>query len=257
MSQFDAFARYYDADFGAVEDDIPFYRELARRCGGPILEPMCGSGRLLVPLARAGYRLTGVDVSSALLALARAKLTAGGLLGQVELLEADIRQTAPAGPFGLVIVALNSFMHLSTATDQLAALGRIHAALRPDGLLALDLFNPDLRALAAYNGELVFDKSFVTSEDARVHKFVAQHADTAAQIIYIHFIYDELDAEGRVRRNVLPFTMRWLYRYELEHLLARAGFALEAVYGSYDLDEYRPESELMLAVARKVKRETC
>jgi SAM-dependent methyltransferase len=251
MSQFDAFARYYDADFGAVEDDIPFYRELARRCGGPILEPMCGSGRLLVPLARAGYRLTGVDVSSALLALARAKLTAGGLLGQVELLEADIRQTAPAGPFGLVIVALNSFMHLSTATDQLAALGRIHAALRPDGLLALDLFNPDLRALAAYNGELVFDKSFVTSEDSRVHKFVAQHADQAAQMIYIHFIYDELDAEGRVRRNVLPFTMRWLYRYELEHLLARAGFALEAVYGSYDLDEYRTESALMLAVARK------
>jgi SAM-dependent methyltransferase len=257
MSQFDAFARYYDADFGAVEDDIPFYRELARRCGGPILEPMCGSGRLLVPLAQAGYRITGVDVSSALLALARAKLTAVGLLGQVELLEADIRQTAPAGPFGMVIVALNSFMHLSTATDQLAALGRIHAALRPDGLLALDLFNPDLRALAAYNGELVFDKSFVTSEDARVHKFVTQHADPAAQIIYIHFIYDELDAEGRVHRNVLPFTMRWLYRYELEHLLARAGFALEAVYGSYDLDEYRPESELMLAVARKVKRETC
>jgi SAM-dependent methyltransferase len=251
MSQFDAFARYYDADFGAVEDDIPFYRELARRCGGPILEPMCGSGRLLVPLARAGYRLTGVDVSSALLGLARAKLTAVGLLGQVELLEADIRQTALAGPFGLVIVALNSFMHLSTATDQLAALGRIHAALRPDGLLALDLFNPDLRALAAYNGELIFDKSFVTSEDTRVHKFVAQHVDPAAQIIYIHFIYDELDAEGRVRRSVLPFTMRWLYRYELEHLLARAGFALEAVYGSYDLDEYRPESELMLAVARK------
>src|SRR5262245_9095511 len=159
MSQFDAFARYYDADYGAVEDDIPFYRELARRSGGPILEPMCGSGRLLAPLAHAGYRVAGVDIAPALLGRARANLAAAGLLGQAELLEADIRQMAPAGPFALAIVALNSFMHLATTDDQLAALGRIHAALRPDGLLALDLFNPDLRALAGYNGELVFDKA--------------------------------------------------------------------------------------------------
>jgi SAM-dependent methyltransferase len=251
MNQFDAFARYYDADFGAIEDDIPFYRELARRCGGPILEPMCGSGRLLLPLARAGYQLAGLDIAPALLALARSKLASAGLLGQVDLHEADIRQTAPAGSFRLAIVGLNSFMHLATISDQLAALGHIHAALAPDGLLALDLFNPDLRALAAYNGELVFDKALALDGGVRAHKFVVQHADTATQTIYVQFIYDELDAEGHVRRSVLPFTMRWLYRYELEHLLARAGFALEAVYGSYDLDEYSATGDLMLTVARK------
>ena len=251
MSQFDAFARYYDADFGTFEDDIPFYRELARRCGGPILEPMCGSGRLLVSLARAGYRLTGVDVSPTLLELARARLAAAGLLGQVELQEADIRQVTLAGPFSLAIVAVNSLMHLATIADQLAALGQIRAALRPEGLLALDLFNPDLRALAGHNNELVFDKLLTLADDTRVHKFVTQQADPTTQTIYVQFIYDESDAEGRVRRSVLPFTMRWLYRYELEHLLARAGFALEAVYGSYDLDEYSATSELMLAVARK------
>src|SRR6185295_5969342 len=195
MSQFDAFARYYDADFGTFEDDIPFYRELARRCGGPILEPMCGSGRLLAPLARAGYRLAGVDVAPALLALARSRLASSGLLGQAELLEADIRYAAPAGPFSLTIVALNSFMHLATTADQLAALGQIHAALRPDGLLALELFNPDLRALAGYNGELAFDKAIELDDGTRAHKFVAQQADTASQTIYVQFIYDELDAE--------------------------------------------------------------
>lgn len=252
MSQFDAFARYYDADFGAVEDDVAFYRELARRSGGPILEPMCGSGRLLLPLAQAGYRVAGVDVSPELLALAREKLAAAGVLGQVSLLEGDIRNSALAGPFALAIVALNSLMHLTTIADQLAALNCIHAALRPNGLLVIDLFNPDLRALLSYNGELVFEKAFELADGTRVQKFVAQRADTAAQIIYVNFIYDELDAEGHVRRRLLPFTMRWLYRYELEHLFARAGFVLEAVYGSYELDAYRIESELMLAVARKV-----
>lgn len=251
MSSFDAFARYYDADYGAIDDDVPFYRELARRCAGPILEPMCGSGRLLVPLARAGQRLTGMDVSARMLTIARDRLATAGLLGQVDLVEADIRVVAPAGPFALAIVALNSFMHLTTVEDQLAALGCIRAALEPGGLLALDLFNPDLRALAGYAGELALDKTFLLADGTRVHKFVAQHADTAAQLNHVTFIYDELDAEGLVRRAVLPFTMRWLYRYELEHLLARAGFELEALYGSYELDAYRGESELMLAVARR------
>lgn len=252
MSQFDAFAHYYDADYGTIADDLPFYRELARRAGGRVLEVMCGSGRLLVPLARAGLRLAGVDISGAMLALARERLQAAGVLERVELLEADIRVRAPQGPFGLAIVAVNSFMHLAGAADQLAALERVHAALAPGGLLAIDLFNPDPRTLAEQNGALILDKAFTLPDGARVQKFVAQQADLAEQISYVTFIYDEIDARGQVRRSALPFTMRWVYRYELEHLLARAGFALEAVYGSYDLDEYSGTSDLMLAVARKV-----
>ena len=251
MSQFDAFARFYDADYGAVDEDLPFYRELAQRTGGPVLEVMCGSGRLLLPLARAGLRLAGVDVSSAMLSLARERLTAANLGQRVQLHEADIRERAPVGPFGLAIVAINSFMHLADTDDQLAALGHIHAALRPGGLLAIDLFNPDPRALAEHHGGLALDKSFTLADGTRVQKFVAQHVDLAAQTSHVTFIYDEIDAEGQVRRSTLPFTMRWLYRYELEHLLARAGFALDGVYGSYELDDYSTESELLLVVARK------
>jgi SAM-dependent methyltransferase len=251
MNEFDAFVRFYDADYAAVTDDLPFYQELARRCGGPILEAMCGSGRLLEPLARAGYQLAGIDISARMIGAARDRLAAAGLLDQVQLLEGDIRDVAPRGPFGLAIVALNSFMHLTTTKAQLAALIRIREALRPGGLLALDLFNPDLRALASHNGELVLDRTFALADGTPVQKFVAQQTDTAAQLNHVTFIYDELDAQGYVRRNVLPFTMRWLYRYELEHLLARASLELEAVYGSYELDEYSTESPLMLAVARR------
>jgi SAM-dependent methyltransferase len=252
MSAFDTFARFYDADYGAIDDDVPFYRELARRAGGRVLEAMCGTGRLLQPLAQAGLRVSGVDVSAALLARARERLAAAGAIDRAELMEADIRERAPRGPFGLAIVAINSFMHLSTVHDQLAALERIHAALAPGGLLALDLFNPDPRVLAEQNGALVLDKVFALDDGARVQKFVAQQADLATQTTQVTFIYDEIDAQGHVRRAALPFTMRWLYRYELEHMLARAGFALEAVYGSYELDEYAAGSELMLTVARKL-----
>jgi SAM-dependent methyltransferase len=252
MSQFDAFADYYDADYGAMADDLSFYRELARRAGGRVLEVMCGSGRLLVPLAQAGLRLAGVDISGAMLALAREQLQAADVLERVELLEADVRSRVPQGPFGLAIVAVNSFMHLATAADQLAVLEHLHAALAPGGLLAIDLFNPDPRLLSEQNGGVVLDKTFMLESGALVQKFVAQQSNLAEQTSYITFIYDEIDPAGWVRRSALPFTMRWLYRYELEHLLARAGFALEAVYGSYDLDEYNSASDLMLAVARKI-----
>lgn len=252
MSQFDAFARYYDADYGAIAEDVPFYRELARRCGGRVLEVMCGSGRLLVPLAQAGLRVAGIDISGAMLARARTRLQSAGLLERAELAEGDICSGAPQGPFGLAIVAINSFMHLGSVAEQLAALEQIRAVLRPGGSLALDLFNPDLRALAGENGAMVLDKTFALGDGTRVQKFVVQQPNLAAQTNHVTFIYDELDAHGRVTRSVLPFAMRWLYRFELEHLLARAGFALEALYGSYDLDDYESASELMLAVARKL-----
>jgi SAM-dependent methyltransferase len=196
-------------------------------------------------------RVAGVDISRAMLKLAHERIAAAGLGERVELLEADIRERAPRGPFALAIVAINSFMHLADTGDQLAALQQIHAALRPGGLLAIDLFNPEPRALAEQRGQLALDKSFTLADGTRVQKFVAQHVDMAAQLSHVTFIYDELDAEGHVRRGTLPFSMRWLYRYELEHLLARAGFALEAVYGSYELDDYSAESELLLAVARR------
>lgn len=252
MNEFDGFARYYDADFGYFEDDVPFYRELARSSGGPILEAMCGTGRVLLPLAQAGYRVTGLDISPALLEVAREKIQEEGLSGQAELIEADICLDAPQGPYGMAFIALNSFMHLTNTRSQLAALQRIHGALRPDGILALDLFNPDLRAIANYNNNMVFDKTMTLDDGTQVYKFVTQDADPANQILSVQFFYDELGKDGIVRRNVRPFELRWLYRYELEHLLARAGFKLEAVYGNYDLDEYSAGSDLMLTVARKI-----
>lgn len=249
MSEFDAFARFYDADYGAFADDVPFYRAMARRAGGPILELMCGSGRLLEPLARAGHHVTGVDVSPQLLGIARHKLAAAGLLDRVELVEADVRRALPPGPFSMAIVGLNSFMHLETADDQLAVLNNMHQVLAPGGVLALDLYNPDPRELVRHNGEIVLDKIFALDDGTQVQKFVAQSIDLAAQTNHVMFIYDELGADGSVRRTALPFAMRWLYRYELEHLLARSGFAVEAVYGSYDLDEFGSASDLMLTVA--------
>lgn len=252
MNEYDALARYYDADHASFDDDVAFYRELARRAGGRVLELMCGSGRLLAPLARAGHRVVGVDSSAAMVELARERLGAQGLLGRAELRLGDVREGLPPGPFGLAIVALNSFMHLTNTQHQLDVLANLRAALPPGGLLALDLFNPAARGLHDMDGALVLDRSFRLPDGALVQKLVAQSADAARQLNHVTFMYDEVGDDGVLRRTTRSFTLRWLQRYELEHLLARAGFELEAVYGSYDLDPFEAGADLMLCVARRV-----
>lgn len=247
MNEFDPFARYYDADYASHDDDLSFYLQLARRCNGPILELMCGSGRVLLPLVRDGHAVTGLDVSPAMLACCWANLERESL--SATLVEGDVTNFALGTRFGLAIIALNSFMHLLDTDAQLAALTAIRHHLAPGGLLTIDLFSPDLRALLADESVLLFDKHFTLPGGELVQKYIVQQRDFATQTQRVSFIYDEVDADGRVRREIIPFTMRWLYRFELEHLLVRAGFAVEVVYGSYDLDPYTSDSPQLLVVA--------
>ncbi|HMQ30521.1 MAG TPA: methyltransferase domain-containing protein [Chloroflexaceae bacterium] len=249
MQTYDPFARYYDADFRDYVEDLPFYRELGRRTGGPVLELMCGTGRVLVPLAEADHQITGVDISPAMLAIARERLAEAGLAERATLLEGDVRGLPlPAAQFALAFVAVNSFMHLETVRDQLACLSNVRRALAPRGLLVLDLFNPDPVAMVREDNRLVLDREY-TLDGRQVQKFVAIDSDAAAQISHVTYLYDETGADGRVTRRTMRFTMRWFYRYELEHLLARAGFAVRNIYGSYELDEYHSGSPRLIAVA--------
>lgn len=252
MSFYDRFAAYYDADFADYTEDVLFYREMARRAGGPILELMCGSGRLLLPLANEGLAITGVDHSAVMLERARHRLAAAGHQ-HVRLVEADVRHAdLPAAHFVLAFVAANSFMHLQTIPDQLAALQVARHALRRKGSLIIDLYNPDPNRLLNEDNRLTLEHCFVF-EGRQVQKLVAIDSDPASQLSYVTYLYDEIDAEGRLSRQHLQFTMRWFYRYELEHLLARAGFSVHSLYGSYDLEPYSASSPRLIAIAIPAK----
>lgn len=252
MDLFGAYARFYDLDYADLDDDVPMILQFALRCGSPILELGCGTGRLLLPLARAGYKVTGVDVSAAMLSAARSKLLAQRLDKGITLLHQDMRELALGKRFSLVFLALNSFMHLLTTEDQLVVLGRIRQHLKPGGLLLLDLFNPDLGRLLESRGQVTLDKVQPDPDTAhRLMKFRTQTVDLERQILQITHIVDDVDSEGNVRRALFPFALRYLYRAELELLLRHAGLEIEAIYGSYDLDEFSSESDKMIVVARQ------
>src|SRR5829696_3720504 len=87
-------ARIYDLVSVAYDEDLAWYHELAAEAGGRVLELACGSGRLLVPLARAGCSVVGVDVSPPMLALARERLAAAGpaIAGRVRLVQSPMSE---------------------------------------------------------------------------------------------------------------------------------------------------------------------
>lgn len=251
---FDRFAPFYDLEFGDFTDDLALYQGFAQRGTGPVLELGCGTGRVVLSLARAGFVVTGVDLSPALLALARDTVAAAGLTARVTLVRDDIRRLDALGEvrFALAFSAINSFLHLETGEDQAAALAAVWRRLQPGGVFVADLFPPHPHTLLDYDSRLVHAATFhdpATRE--RIDKFVSSTLDPAEQRIDTVFFYDRLRANGTVERTAAPFTLRYIGRFEVELLLLRAGFVDLRLYGSYDLDPFTAESERMIVVATR------
>ena len=251
---FGTYSRFYDLDYAGMVADLPMIEQFAARCGSPILELACGTGRVMRMLASLGYQITGIDNSAAMLEKARHKIAAEGLQERVRLVHQDMRDLDVTGPFAFAYIVSSSFQHLLTTDDQLDVLARVRRHLVPNGLFLIDLFNPDLSRLLDFQGRVTLEKTMSDPETGReVLKFHTQTVDLAEQIIYTTFIMDELDDKGQVQRTLFPFPLRAMFRGEVELLLRHAGFVVDAIYGSYDLDEYDGDSERLIAVARKPK----
>lgn len=244
------FARYYDLEYRDFDEDFSLYHNLARRFGSPVLELACGSGRVVLSLAGEGYEVYGVDVSAEMLLIAEQRAQEKGLGGKIHLLHGDmVDPPIPAGlKFNLVLLAVNSFMYLTAQERQVQVLRLAGKVLAKGGLLVLDLANPFTTLTTIDNGELIHQLT-LTDDDTTVVKFVSREANLAEQLEHITCFYDEVGHNGDLRRTVVPFTLRHLFRYEAEMLLENAGFCVEGVYGSYDLEEYESSSERMIVLA--------
>ncbi|MGA2260627.1 MAG: class I SAM-dependent methyltransferase [Acidobacteriota bacterium] len=239
--------------------DIDFFIEAAQSSGGPVLEVGCGTGRVLIPTARAGVDIVGLDLSPHMLQVCRTRLLTEpeAVQSRVRLIQADMRNFDLAQTFNLVTLPFRPFQHLTTVEDQLSCLASIHRHLVESGRLILDLFNPSLEALVRDNlGQEFGDEPEFTSRDGRRvvrrHKILSR--DYANQINQIEIAYYVTHPDGREERLVHAFPMRYLYRFEAEHMLARCGFKAEQVFADYDKSPYGSKypGELIF-VAKKVK----
>lgn len=223
--------------------DVAFFVQEAQECGGPVLEVGCGTGRVLIPTARAGIPITGLDLSSHMLGVCRQALEreTDHVRELITLQEGDMRDFDLGRKFQLITTPFRPFQHLLSVEDQLRCLASIRRHLAPEGVFILDIFNPSLSGITADNlgQEIGAEPVFTTPEGIKVRRVNKTNArDPFRQLLDVELIYYLTYPDGREERIVHAFQMRYLFRYEAEHLLARAGFQVLDLFADYGRAPY-------------------
>ena len=213
-----------------VEGDFEFYLELARQAPGPALELGCGTGRRVIPLAREGIPITGLDLSESMLDVAEDALSQEpeDVRARATFVEGDMTSFDIGEQFGLVFIAFRSFMMLDSAEKQRRCLECAHRHLLPGGTLALDLFDPQLDRMIPGAGDHEWRSlgEVLHPETWNVVKIEVsdRQNDPVAQVFEETWRFTELGEEGVVRQEEEVLRMRWTYRNEMRYLLQLAGF---------------------------------
>jgi len=242
-----AIARFYDGDyahFRTPSGDVGFYVEEALGSGGPVLEFGCGTGRILIPTAEAKIAITGVDASEAMLSQLRAKLPGA------DVHVGDMRDFDAKRRYALVTIPFRPIGHVIDAEDHVRLFANMRRHLAPEGRLIFDFFHPKLAYLAAPRPEkLDFER---VEGEKRIRRYSSAVPHVSRQVNDVTLRWEIEDREGRIehQRYRTVFPMRWFYRFELEHALARAGLRVEALYGGFDRSAFGDDSPEMIFVAR-------
>jgi SAM-dependent methyltransferase len=234
-------ATLYDCYSPGLEGEADFYVQQARETGGPVLELGCGTGRILIPVAEAGLRAVGLDRASAMLAIARRKISrcAADVRERLEIVEGDMRDFSLERQFKLIAIPYRAFLHMLTPEDQRRTLHCIRAHLADDGRFVFNVFDPSLEIIAGHFGPLGPAQKKVSEfahpeTGQRVVVWDTRRYDLARQTIDEYFIFEELDDSGLViSKRYSRLELRWVYRFEMQYLLELCGFRIEALYGDF------------------------
>jgi len=238
----------YDADlYDALTRfgyDLPFYRGLARAARGPVLELCCGTGRLTIPIAKAGIDITGLDFTPSMIDRAREKARAAGL--SIRFIRGDMRRASLGRRFKLVFIPYNSLQNTYSIADVERVFANVRRHLAPGGKFVFDVFNPSL--------------DYIVAAERRVQrgKYRFRLPDGRRVRIDEHYRYDAARQTGRVtwvhhigaRKVASRLDMRCFYPLEMDALLKYNGFVILRKYGSFERKPFGSESPKQIFVCR-------
>jgi SAM-dependent methyltransferase len=259
MSQalYDSFiADYYDESpvVRGRTQDVSFYRDAVRESGDPVLELGCGTGRITMTLAQMGMRVTGLDLSERMLERATKKrsMLRTEERERVHLVQGDMAKFDLGEKFRLIIIPFRPFQHLLEVKEQMACLECVRKHLMPAGRLILDVFQTDAERMhdPVHMRETPIVE-YKTSDGRKVgitERVAAFHR--AEQINDVEMIFAIEHAGGKKERLVFAWPLRYFFRYEVEHLLARCGFRVKALYGNFDRTPLEDASPEMIYIAQ-------
>ncbi len=249
MTDYNLIAPFYDVEHAHFDEDLNLYSNFAELCGGPLLELACGSGRLLVPLAREGYELTGVDSSASMLKLAQVAIEKAGVAAQCTLVQENMRKLHLGQKFRLAFIALGSFGHVCTRQEQRQTLAAVRDHLSTGGRFILDISNADARYMEHLSGQMLHQGTWQRTDGVMLSHVVSPASSLTKHLLELTHFYEEHRQGEAVRRTVITTHLYLFERNEVELLLEEAGFGITDVYGDYELGSFEHDSPRMIFVA--------
>jgi len=251
-------ARYYEGAYAAKQDlvDLPFYVELAQRSVGPILEIACGTGRVLLSIARQGIDIHGVDNSLPMLKILRTRLAGEphDVRQRVTLHEGDMRDFRLDALYPLVIIPFRPMQHMLTVQDQVSALTTAASHVSDTGILAFDVFYPKFEMLTARIGEEVPEMEWTPSSDPTTvvrRYFRKESVDKINQVFSFTFIYRTFRASELILEETEAFKLSYFTYPHLRALFLLAGLDPIAEYGSFVKTPLDNSAEQMIFLLRR------
>jgi ubiquinone/menaquinone biosynthesis C-methylase UbiE len=227
-------------------EDISFYSRQARTYGEPVLELACGTGRITIPIAEQGIKITGLDISEPMLSQARKKAAAKGV--SVEWVRADCRDFKLGNKFRLIFFPFNSITHLHDLKSIEACFSCVRRHLTRDGRFIIDVFVPAMGILMRDQSKRYpvaeypdpDGKGTVTITESNVY-------DSAAQMNRIKWYYSVGGGKEFIKEN----NMRMFFPQELDALLKYNGFVIENKFGDYGEAHFSSDSGKQLVVCHR------
>jgi ubiquinone/menaquinone biosynthesis C-methylase UbiE len=236
--------RRYDLQFPGGED-VPYWLKQARKYGDPILELACGTGRVAIPLAREGSRVTGIDISDAMLAEAREKAAREGV--HVEWVKGDVRDFDLGKRFGLVIFPANAFLHLLRPEDLEACLACVRRYLKPSGRFIVDVFVPNLEILCRKPDVRYFFAEYADPEGSGDIVMRESNVYNPATQIMTITLFRSLP--GQAEEAVGDLNLRVYFPQELDAALQYNGFTIDEKLGDYNGARFDSSAPKQLTVS--------
>ncbi len=253
-------AKYYDGAYGAMRDlvDAPFYLDLAREFGGPVLEIGCGTGRVLLPIARVGIEIHGLDNSGPMLGILKENLSRENpaARSKVTLHSGDMREFRLNRKFPLVIIPFRPMQHMHTVGDQVRALTSAAAHVAEGGTLAFDVFYPKFEVLPLGIGEERLEAEWTSPSNPQtvIRRYYRKDAvDKINQTYSLTFIFRSF-RNGKLASEENDTLKMSYYTYpHLRALFLLAGLEPVAEYGSFAKTPLDNTAEEMIFLLRPVR----
>jgi len=226
----DYVARFYDVVYRQVRDDADkaYYVNKLASCKGPSLEVGVGTGRIFCEALLRGADVYGMDNSAEMIAVLRNKMEPRHhhRIWQGDLVNMDLGKR-----FNLIVAPFRVLSHVTDIDDQIRALNAVYQHLLPGGVFVFDLYVPNLKLLLDGLPPTVdFEGEYDPGKPLR--RTTSATSDLITQITSVTMAFAWEDG-GQQFSHEWSFPMRFFFRFELEHLIARSKLKLKAIYGDF------------------------